>query len=182
MKRLARAAIVTTMRDAVSERGSWSGETHLQKALYILQEGAGVPLGYNFILYKHGPFSFDLRSEITEFRGDGLLELQPQGYPYGPRLNTTDAGHRLQTKFPKTLTRYSDVISEVADLVGSKGVAELERIGTALLMLKSEQGLTDEAAAQKIVDVKPHVSETDALEAVRMMRDFLRGLEEGAPA
>jgi uncharacterized protein YwgA len=172
MKRLARAAIVTTVRDELAKRGSWAGETHLQKGLFILQEGAGVPLEYRFILYKHGPFAFDLREDLTAFRVDGLLELE-QAYPYGPRLLTTETGHRLQGKFPKTLSRYRDQIESVANLVDAKGVAELERIGTALLMIKESPAAEDAEIASMVRNVKPHVAEAEALAAIREIRTFL---------
>ena len=37
-----------------------------------------MPLGYDFTLYKHGPFSFDLRDDIHALRADGLLDLEPR--------------------------------------------------------------------------------------------------------
>jgi hypothetical protein len=61
------------------------GETHMQKATFFLQELIKVPLGFEFLLYKHGPFSFDLRDELTFMRAQGFLRLEPQ-YPYGPTL------------------------------------------------------------------------------------------------
>jgi hypothetical protein len=173
MKPLARAAVLTTMRDALAVRGSWTGETHLQKALFILQEGARVPLAYNFILYKHGPFAFDLREEINDLRADGILDLEPQGYPYGPRLRTTPVGKRLQERFPKTLHRYGKQIEAVADLVRDRGVVELERLGTALLMMNDQPGASDTDVGKLVADVKPHVSEELAEASAAEMRRFL---------
>lgn len=174
MKRLARAAVLTTLRDELEERGSWVGETHLQKGMFILQVGAGVPLAYNFILYKHGPFAFDLREDLTAFRIDGLLRFQPQRHPYGPRLFTTPAGEQLQTKFPKTLSRYEESITAVADLVGARGVVDLERLGTALMMIKDFPEAKVPELSAKLKGVKPHVPEADAAAAIREIQKFLR--------
>jgi len=44
----------------------------------FLQDLMRVPLELEFILYKHGPFSFDLRSELTSLRADELVKLEPQ--------------------------------------------------------------------------------------------------------
>ena len=74
MNRLPQAAIVTRLTGRLRDQGSWCGETHLQKAMYFLQELMEVPTGFEFILYMHGPFSFDLRAELTSLRADGLLE------------------------------------------------------------------------------------------------------------
>ena len=46
MNRLQRAAILLTLLDALRQRGSWCGETHLQKSVYFLEEMCGVPLGF----------------------------------------------------------------------------------------------------------------------------------------
>lgn len=78
MDRLKRGAILVQLVRELRENGSWCGETHLQKGTYLLQELTKVPLGLEFILYKHGPFSFDLRDELTGLRADEVIALQPQ--------------------------------------------------------------------------------------------------------
>ena len=76
----ARQAILLGLADALLRQGSRNGETHLQKATYVLQTLAGVPLGFAFIPYKHGPFSFALRDELAVMRADALLEVTPTRY------------------------------------------------------------------------------------------------------
>src|SRR5260370_41172711 len=110
MERLRRAAIVTQLVTKLRAAGSWCGETHIQKAVYLMQDLLDVPMEYQFILYKHGPFSFDLSDELTSFRGDELLELKPQAPPYGPRFEVTDLGQQLREKWPKTLAKYKTPI------------------------------------------------------------------------
>lgn len=176
MKRQARAAVISRLRDLLDQNGSWCGETHVQKATYFLQHAAEVPLGYNFILYKHGPFAFDLREDLGDFRADGLLELRPQAYPYGPRLGTTDEGHQLQSRFPKTLGRYNDQMVQIAKFIGANGVGALERLATALMILKQAPAADDAAAAAEMRRLKPHVTESQALAAVASVRRFVATL------
>ena len=83
MDRFKRAVLLTAMAENLRKKGSWCGETHLQKATFFLQELQKVPIGFDFILYKHGPFSFQLRDELTSIRADGLFQLH-QHWPYGP--------------------------------------------------------------------------------------------------
>ena len=90
-----------------------------------------MPLGYDFTLYKHGPFSFDLRDDIHALRADGLLDLEPRPQPYGPTIVTTSRTKLLAERFPKTRDRYASKVVQVADLVGDKGVISLERVATA---------------------------------------------------
>lgn len=176
MKALARAAVVTKLRDELAERGSWAGETHLQKSIYFLQEGAGVPLGFDFTLYKFGPFSFDLREELAGYRSERLMGLRVESPQYGPRLTRTKKGAQLQERFPKTLGRFDPQITAVADFVGAKGVGQLERLGTALLFQREDPSWSDQEVAEQIVAVKPHVNRRDAAQSSAEVRAFLKEL------
>ncbi len=59
------AAVVVELVEQLGRRNSWCGATHLQKTAYFLRELTSVPLDFDFVLYKHGPFSFDVQSEIS---------------------------------------------------------------------------------------------------------------------
>jgi hypothetical protein len=176
MKPLARAAVVTKLRDELVDRGSWAGETHLQKSLFFLQEGAGVPLDFDFILYKFGPFSFDLRDELSSYRAERLMGLRVDSPRYGPQLTTTKKGKELQERFPKTLGRFDPQIQAVADFVGPKGVGQLEKLGTALLFQRGDPTWTDDEVAEQIVAVKPHVNLRDGVKSSADVRLFLSQL------
>ena len=125
------AAILTDPSERMRDHGSWCGETHIQKAVYFLRELLRVPLGYGFILYKHGPFSFDLRNEITGLWVYELLRLETKPVPYGPSLRPSTNAQKLKRRFPKTLNNYSKRLAFVAEALDGKGVADLERLATA---------------------------------------------------
>jgi len=170
---MARAAIISKLRDELDDNGSWAGETHIQKSTFFLQEAALVPLGYDFILYKHGPFSFDLRDDLSSFRADGFIELRAQA-PYGPRLMNTELGRSIQGQFPKTLSKFGPNIRRVASFINSRGVGELERLGTALLILKEHPDWDSDQVASRMCQLKPHVPEIQALTAVFEVKEFLK--------
>ncbi len=111
MENLKRTSIILEFLDQLKKYGSWCGETHIQKAMYFLQELGDVPTGFPYVLYKHGPFSFDFRDELTALRADGLLEMTPRPYPYGPSLSVTESGRRLKAHYPKTLGKYQNKIN-----------------------------------------------------------------------
>lgn len=176
MKRLGKDAIILKLIDSMHEKESWCGETHLQKAVYFLEELTNVPLELNFILYKHGPFSFDLRDELTAMQADELLEVRPQLSPYGPKLFNTGLGKRIQDHFPKTLREYKNQIEFVAEHLGDKKVTELERLGTALYVTKKHADDDAETRAKHISSLKPHISPPEAIAAVKdvdqMQKEF----------
>jgi uncharacterized protein YwgA len=140
------------------KKGSWCGETHVQKATYFLQELLQVPLGFEFIFYKHGPYSFDLNDQITSLRADLLLTVKSRD-PYGPSILSGENAASFLERFPKTRERYRDQAEFVAKRLGRKNVTELERLATALFVTKNElpEG-TVEARAARINELKPHVA------------------------
>jgi hypothetical protein len=93
MKKRQREALLVALARALRDEGSWCGETHLQKATYVLEGLLKVPLGFEHVLYKYGPFASDVREELATMRADGFLESQ-SSYPYGPRLGRTSRSSR----------------------------------------------------------------------------------------
>jgi hypothetical protein len=169
MERLERATVVATLASALQDAGSWCGETHIQKASYFLQELFEVPLGYDFVLYKHGPFSFDFHDDLTAMQGDFLLSLRRRMPGYGPSFEVTEHGARLRTRHQQVQDRYREDIKRVAEIVGDKPVSELERLATALYVIREDSTRNIERQSARIVELKPHVSDDDARSAVCTM-------------
>ena len=105
MDRVQQAAILTKLVASLRSQGSWYGETHIQKAVFFLQELTKVPFEFRFVLYEVGPVSFKLRDELAAMRTDYLLELEVFE-SYGPKYHPTRRAIRLQGKFPKTLAHF----------------------------------------------------------------------------
>lgn len=172
MNRLRVAALLTDLIGRIRAKGSWCGETHIQKSTYFAQQLAALPLEFDFILYKHGPFSFDLRDELTSLRADGLLLLEPQPFPYGPKFRATDNALELQQRFPKTLAKYGNTLEFIATKLADKQVDELERLATALYAKRNFPDKDDHERAAWIHDKKPHMDIDAALAALAEVDEF----------
>lgn len=171
MDRLPKAALLTRLIAKLRDEGSWCGETHVQKAAYFGKALAGLDMDHEFVLYKHGPFSFDLSGELTTLRGDGLVSLEVR-YPYGPRIAPTDRAEYIQGFYPKTLKQHERGIEFVARKFGDKGVADLERLGTAFFISRSPNmaNASDDEIAQHVNKLKRHISPMEAVGALREAR------------
>jgi uncharacterized protein YwgA len=165
MERLKRSAIVLSLIEHLIKEDSWCGETHIQKTTYFLQELLEVPLQFNFILYKHGPYSFDLTDELTAMRADMLVQLKSQ-QPYGPSIIPGPTAEQLKRLFPKTLEKYKSRVDFIAGQLAECGVAELERIATAFFIANENDTETTQQKAVKINKVKPHISVEQASAAL----------------
>jgi hypothetical protein len=168
MRRLRRAALLSELADKLHEHDSWVGETHLQKGVFLLQELCGVPTDVEYVLFKHGPFSWQLREELGEMRSDHVLRLVPQRPPYGPRFYPDEAVEQLRRQYPKTLCKYEVQLNWMAEQLGSRGVVELEKLATAFWVT---QELGDDAdvrpRASRLHELKPHFDLAECVEAVR---------------
>lgn len=158
-------ALLLSFASLFRARGSWCGETHLQKALYFLKALAGVPLPFDFVLWKHGPYSFDLHDELAELLGYGLLAYEVRIPQYGPSLVVTDTGRALLGR-ETTHQRFASEVEFVATRLADKGVLDLEKVGTALLVTQEMPCESAERRATRLNELKPHVPVDQALEAV----------------
>ena len=175
MERLQRASVIIDLADELKINGSWCGETHLQKVTFFLQDLLKVPLGFDFILYKHGPFSFDLCDELTALRADRLMEYVIKMFSYGPCLVPTKTGKIIQIVFEKTIEENKPKINFIAGKLGNKGVAELEKLGTALFVtLKEKEYIDSSKRAERINAIKPHISIEESANAIREVDQIIQ--------
>ena len=172
MERFKRQAILLKLLTSMKEHGSWCGETHLQKCAYFLEEGLRVPLELQFVLYKHGPFSFDLREVLGEMRSNFLINVDTHP-PFGPSLVVSEYGQNLVSRFPRATRRYTDQIEFVADHLARKPVVELERLATALYVRTKYPQLAPDAQAEEIHSLKPHIPIDRSQVAVRDVEALL---------
>jgi len=167
-------AVVVSLVGEMLENGSWCGETHIQKVAYFLQSLMRVPIGYAFVLYKHGPYSFELHDDLTAMRANHFLDTKSRD-PYGPSFQQGELGSLVTARFPKSIDQFKPHIDFIANQLGDKGVVELERLATAqLVTLKhaTPQASVDERA-RKVRKLKPHIPLSTAIEAVEYV-DALR--------
>src|SRR5438105_13237303 len=144
MERLPRSAVLLALLDQLHAHGSWCGETNVQKSVYFVQELLDVPLGFDFVFYKYGPFSFELSDELTALQGDGLLRVVIRDPRYGPSLLPGEAGPSFLERFPRTRARYVPALRFVAERLADKNVTELEKLATALYVMKQNPGSTNQ--------------------------------------
>jgi hypothetical protein len=170
----ARQVILLGLADALLRQGSRNGETHLQKATYFLQTLARVPLDFEFIPYKHGPFSFALRDELAVLRADTLFEVTPTYYHVQAIQGPTERGLKLWQSSTERVT-WTTSLEWTAQTVGNKGVAELERLSTALFvtMQRADSPVPKRDRALRLCEMKPHITEDEAHLAVDVIDELI---------
>lgn len=172
MNEQTQSAILLSLIEHLRSQGSWCGETHVQKATYFLQELLGAPLGFDFTLYKYGPYSFGLTDVLSAMRADALIRLSPNP-PYGPSLELGDASQQIRTQFPRTLKRFEKEVDFVARHLGAKPVSELEAVSTALYVKLLHGDLPRERHVALLRELKPHIKPEFARKAVSELTNLV---------
>ncbi len=167
MKQPDRRTLICHLVDGMREHDSWAGETHIQKCVLFLQDLVGVPMGYEFVLHLHGPFSFELRSELALMRARLQLDVEPH-IGYGPSFTLGTRG-KLAMKAP---TRYETAIKFVAREISSGEVRSLERLSTAFFLQQTDPSRRDAAVAAEVNRLKPHISIEQARKAVDQVNEL----------
>lgn len=172
MEILHRKSFLLFLIERMQEADSWTGETHIQKSVYFLQKLLDVSLEYEYIFYKHGPFSFELRDELSELRADKFLDIKSKE-PYGASFLPGEYADVLKNKYEDNINKFLNKISFVVSNISNKTVKDLEKLSTALYVYK-EVGIKDEGKIiNKIVELKPHISRNEAQEALDEFFNYL---------
>ena len=182
MRRREKIAVVLRQIEKMWRNGSWCGETHIQKNVFFLQELLNVPLKYEFVIYKYGPFSFEFSYLIADIHSGGLIELLPwRGYR--PKIRVTELGHKFFHTFGQDVGVYEGKIDFVAKEFGRRNVDDLERISTSYFITKNVKYRNEcsRARGKRLVELKSHISLTDAVDSVREMDKIIKMIDEQEP-
>lgn len=170
-------AMLFQMIKSLREAGNWTGETSIHKAFYILQKLMGVDVKYDFVLYLHGPFSFDLRDEISKYVAYDYIKLVYDSPKYGPKHDLTEVSMRFLDNNQSLVKKYVKQIETVCNLINCSTVSSLERLATALYVIK-ELDKKGESAAKKLRELKPHIKPDEAMNAVDEVTKWIERISD----
>jgi hypothetical protein len=162
-------ALILAVVEGLKREGSWTGKTHVQKTLYLLQASGALEVPFAFVLYKHGPYSFDAEAELEQMKSYAALDSRTVEGWYGAVL-----GPGSNAALIKRLNPLPAAVQEAVDFicraVGCKTVAELEPLAT-VAWIRTREGLVEpDAVVERLRQLKPHVGIREAEEADREAR------------
>lgn len=166
-------AIILAVVEALKEQGSWTGKTHVQKSLFLAQAAHAYEVPFTFVLYKHGPYSFELEHEMEEMKSYGAMEAEAvlgQGVILspGPTASLVEAAAPVDSKVSCSIVR-------ISKFVGAKNVIELERLATAA-WIRTREGVKQlDQVATRLHELKPHIPIAEAAKAGEELNTLLAG-------
>lgn len=167
MDRSSRWAVVCLLVKDMRDKGSWAGETHVQKCSLFLQQMLEVPMGYQFVLHLHGPYSFDLSEELAQMQAMRILKTEPR-WEYGPSFSLGNWGENAiaAVRDGEQEERVVKAIAFVAKNISRRNTRALERISTAFFLKKKYPKKSASEISELINRLKPHISVKAALDAI----------------
>jgi len=165
--------IILSVIKKLNENGSWCGKTHIIKTLYLLKASKRMDIPFDFILYKHGPYSFDVEDTLAIMKSyDAIEGIDTCPGVYGECLNpgkNADFPH----SFAQLKEKEQKAISEICKLTGKKDVKELERLATAAWIVNQERETDSNIIARRVHELKPHITKKQARDAYHEIIPFL---------
>jgi len=77
----------------------------LQKSIYLLQQRAGCPLQFSYILHYYGPYSFELAGLIDQLKGAEIIDESLEQTGFGSvryKSKISKKGKRVLANFQKS--------------------------------------------------------------------------------
>jgi hypothetical protein len=167
-------ALILAVVEKLRKYGSWTGKTHVQKALFLLSAVTSVRTPSTFVLYKHGPYSFELEDELEQMKSYAAIVSETVHSNYGPTLRPGANAALVKQQAPLSPLE-DEAIDRVCRFVGKRSVTELERLASAAWIRTHEGKRDSQEVAVRLHELKPHVSIADAERADQEIGGFLVG-------
>lgn len=145
---------------ALDAQGAVVSETRIVKSAYLLESMYGLPMGFNWILYKHGPYTREVNDALVGMSKGGLISIRPRKQRGIEVSVSASAMNALPTEDLLT-------INAVAEKVATLDVGELERLSTAAWISKRMTKADASVRAGYLCKWKPHVASATAVRAIK---------------
>jgi hypothetical protein len=167
-------ALILAVVEKLRKYGSWTGKTHVQKALFLLSVASTIRVPSTFVLYKHGPYSFELEDELEQMKSYAAIVSETVQSGYGPTLRPGANATLVERQAPLSALE-DEAIDRVCRFVGKRSVTELERLASAAWIRIHEGKQDPQEVAVRLHELKPHVSIPEAERADQEIIGLLAG-------
>lgn len=165
------SAILGRIVEQVEARQLFCGETLLQKSAYFLKEMFGAPISAPFRIYYYGPFSFDLRDTLGTMEALEIVQTAP--HEWGATYRVGKRFRQVEQQYSRTLLSLEPQIDWIVRELAPLGVKELEPLATALFLRRENADASVAELAERLHQIKPHVSVDAARVAIGKVEQWL---------
>ncbi|MCG6535766.1 MAG: SocA family protein [Syntrophales bacterium LBB04] len=166
-----RYALIAELAQRLQAQSPQFGKTSLQKMIYLLQELKGVPIGYQFCLYTHGPFAAQLLGDLDLVEALGAVKVQYiiSGFG-GYQISPGNECESIRCKASEFLKENKEAIDEVVNEFGKYSAKELELRSTIVYLdrdvKRSNKNLNQDSFIGLVRKIKPRFNEDTIAKAL----------------
>jgi len=144
----------------------------IQKVLYLLSIQGEVNVPFDFVLYRRGPYSFEVDAEIEQMLSYAAITRAASG-AYGttfiPGRNAAFVHEHARAFTPAE----QHAIHRICQFAAEQTPLELDRVSAAGWLRAREQLRDDQGIASRLRSLKSHVSNDEANTAAQSLARLL---------
>lgn len=154
---------------------SWTGRIHIHKALVLGELLGLLDTPFEFEIYRYGPYSFDLDSEIAEMETSGLLTKDYVQPNYGPKYSNSSLAADLIDKLDDDARAR---LLRIASQIGSWRSQDLELVSTCLWVQRREGVTSSPDVVKRVQALKPHYDGAQIEQGIRKAAELAASLQQ----
>lgn len=171
-----RYALIAELAQRLEGKSPQFGKTSLQKVVYLLQELNKVPVGYQFALYTHGPFTAQLLGDLDLVEALGAVQIQYVTSGYGGyQISPGSEEKAIRDKAADFLDENEAAIERVVDEFGAYSAKDLELRSTIVYLdrdvERSKKDLDRGDFVGLVKKVKPRFTEDAIAKALKELEN-----------
>ncbi|MFB3896624.1 MAG: hypothetical protein ACE14V_10020 [bacterium] len=163
-------SLLLAIIESLNRHGSWTGKTHVQKTTFLLKSIVQEEVPFEFVLYKHGPYSFEVEEALELMKAYQAIVAIPNPVGYGVNIHLGKNEEWLKQEEPIS-GALLESIDKLCTWVDSRDVKELEPLATAAWIKTTEHVEAEDAIVARLLELKPHIPRDMAIKATS---DILR--------
>jgi len=166
-----RLTVITEIVRRCAERQYNLGKIQLQKMVYFFQE-KGKDLGYTYVIFHYGPFSFELAEDIERLKTLRVLNIEPDDAGYGYHI-TPGVHSNVFTTNDSVINANTHALDTIIDTLGMMTASEIELVATIhyvfSVLRETNQGDIREDVIRSVAELKPQFNSEQIAHALANM-------------
>lgn len=148
-----RSALIGKIVEEATRAGVACNEHRLQTYIFLLQEGLGLPFGYDYRMPKTTPRSRNLASDLVEMEADGILDIAVPADAAAPTYVFKKNGRAREGPHRDLVSAAREPIRTVLASLKDHPLDEIEALGRNLYHAESpgeEEPPSDQQPARAV--------------------------------
>jgi len=173
MERNQRIKLLLHIIDKLHSKGDRNGETNIQKLAYFIIKAKLAPLDYDYVLYNYGPYSFQLKDDLTYIEESRMVCKEPDssgfGFKYIPNYEMDFVDETLKE------TRFQSKIDQLIIKFRQIPAKNLGLIATYMYIYDKNQDIDDENLINAVHNIKPMFNKFELENMLKEHNDLIKG-------